>query len=64
MRVCGMCNSELPDYIGGNDSGRILGHEPVGIVKEVGMKVKNFGPGDWLRNLSKCIWVEYTVTDI
>lgn len=63
MRVCGMCNSELPDYIGGNDSGRILGHEPVGIVKEVGMKVKNFGPGDRVSGIFQNAFAEYTVTD-
>lgn len=63
MRVCGMCNSELPDYIWGNDTGRILGHEPVGIVTAAGSKVKAFKPGDRVSGIFRNAFAEYTVSE-
>jgi threonine dehydrogenase-like Zn-dependent dehydrogenase len=46
---CGICGSDLHLYevLGPFlDSGDILGHEPMGIVEEVGAEVTNIKPGD------------------
>jgi threonine dehydrogenase-like Zn-dependent dehydrogenase len=45
----GICGSDLHLYevLGAFiDPGDILGHEPMGIVQEVGSEVKNIAPGD------------------
>ncbi len=47
MMACGICGSDLEKIFGsyGMISGR-LGHEPSGIIKEVGKSVTDFVPGD------------------
>src|SRR3954464_15846377 len=45
----GICGSDLPLYEGPGpyiDEGDILGHEPMGIVEEVGAEVTHIKPGD------------------
>jgi threonine dehydrogenase-like Zn-dependent dehydrogenase len=48
-QACGICTSELEIWHGnipGLDYPRFIGHEPSGVVVEVGMDVKDFSPGD------------------
>ncbi len=44
--ICGTDLHMIRGTMGGMKSGTILGHEAVGIVEEVGKKVRNFKPGD------------------
>lgn len=45
--VCGLCTSEIESWTGENDSiGKVIGHEPVGIVVEKGDEVVDFQVGD------------------
>jgi threonine dehydrogenase-like Zn-dependent dehydrogenase len=46
---CGLCGSDLHLYgvLGAFiDEGDVLGHEPIGVVEEVGSAVSHIGPGD------------------
>ena len=47
MQACGICGSDLEKVFGhyGNQSMR-LGHEPAGIILDVGSKVTGFQKGD------------------
>ena len=47
MLVCGTCLSEYPDWKEGLSIGKVMGHEPVGIVEKVGSRILR---GD-LRNI-------------
>lgn len=65
-KACGICTSELDIFLGkapGLDYPRFIGHEPAGIVVEVGDKVEGFAPGDhvsvWSEGKS---YAEYFVT--
>lgn len=62
MLVCGTCLSEYPDWKNGESTGKILGHEPVGIVEKIGAGIKNFKPGDRVTGLFKNCFAEYTVS--
>ena len=47
--ACGICTSEIEIYLGklkGLDYPRFIGHEPAGVVVEVGRDVKGFAAGD------------------
>ena len=48
VAACGICNSELPDWLGleGMTYPRALGHEGAGVIVEVGKKVTGFQIGD------------------
>src|SRR2546422_5711376 len=47
MRVCGVCGSDLEKIYGQYSQPSMrLGHEPAGIVSQVGLNVKNFKIGD------------------
>jgi L-iditol 2-dehydrogenase len=47
MRACGVCGSDLEKIYGQyNQPSMRLGHEPAGIVSQVGLNVKNFKAGD------------------
>jgi threonine dehydrogenase-like Zn-dependent dehydrogenase len=70
---CGLCHSELGRYQG---KGRMwlgepltyplrLGHEPTGIVEEVGRAVQGFKPGDRVTGIGfKRSFAEYAVIDV
>jgi threonine dehydrogenase-like Zn-dependent dehydrogenase len=44
--ICGTDLHFVRGTISGVKEGRVLGHEGVGVVEEVGANVRNFGPGD------------------
>ena len=48
VEYCGVCHTDLHVAAGdyGKKPGRVLGHEGIGIVKEVAPDVKNLKPGD------------------
>jgi len=55
--ACGICRSDWHAWMGDWDwfgvpatEGRVFGHEPVGVVAEVGEKVQNFSEGDRVTN--------------
>lgn len=62
MLVCGTCLSEYPDWKNGESAGKILGHEPVGIVEKTGSGITRFKPGDRVTGLFKNCFAEYTVS--
>ena len=45
MRACGICGTDV-EKIAGNYSSRILGHEAVGVIEQVGRDVRDFSDGD------------------
>lgn len=46
MRACGLCGSDLMDWYLKDRAPLVLGHEPAGIVVEVGSNVEGFEVGD------------------
>jgi L-iditol 2-dehydrogenase len=46
MEACGICSGELMPWYVRRKVPFVLGHEPVGIVHEIGSEVREFGPGD------------------
>jgi L-iditol 2-dehydrogenase len=65
-KACGICTSEIDFYLGkapGLSYPRFIGHEPAGIVEEVGKDVQGFAVGDhvsvWSEGKS---YAEYFVT--
>lgn len=53
MLICGVCSAELPAWRSG--TGRIegvIGHEPVGVIEEVGANVTGFAVGDRVTGFS------------
>ena len=67
VEYCGVCHTDLHVAAGdyGKKPGRVLGHEGIGIVKEVAPDVKNLKPGDrvsiaWL--FASCGSCEYCVS--
>jgi len=46
MKACGICGSDLMDWYLKSRVPLVLGHEPSGVVVEVGDKVENFKPGE------------------
>ena len=62
MLACGTCLSEYPDWKKGESTGRILGHEPVGIVEKTGSGIRKFKPGDRVTGLFKNCFAVYAVS--
>lgn len=46
MRACGICGSDLMDWYLAPRAPLVLGHEPTGVVVEVGREVEGFSEGD------------------
>jgi len=46
MRACGICGSDLMDWYLEPRAPLVLGHEPSGVVLEIGEGVERFRPGD------------------
>ncbi|MEM2210155.1 MAG: alcohol dehydrogenase catalytic domain-containing protein, partial [Nitrososphaerota archaeon] len=42
MKACGLCGSDLMDWYLEKRAPLVLGHEPAGIIVEIGEKVKKF----------------------
>jgi L-iditol 2-dehydrogenase len=45
-RACGICSGDIMPWYLKRKAPLVLGHEPVGVVEEVGSAVVNFRPGD------------------
>jgi len=72
ITACGLCHSELGRYLGTGTmwTGEplrypmILGHEPAGVVAEVGSAVQGFAPGDRVTGLGfRRSFAEYATVD-
>ncbi|PLS09662.1 zinc-binding dehydrogenase [Neobacillus cucumis] len=63
--ICGVCMSEAYPWSNGMDetAKRILGHEPIGIIEEVGDQVIGFKKGDRVTGLFQKGFAEYTKSD-
>jgi L-iditol 2-dehydrogenase len=46
MKACGICGSDLMEWYLKNRAPLVLGHEPSGVIVEVGNKVENFKLGE------------------
>ncbi len=46
VSMCGICGSDVMEWYRITKAPRVLGHEVVGVVSEVGEKVENYRPGD------------------
>jgi len=46
LRACGICGSDLMDWYLAPRAPLVLGHEPTGVVVEVGREVEGFSEGD------------------
>lgn len=46
MKACGVCGSDLMDWYLKNRAPLVLGHEPAGVIKMKGDKVRDFKVGD------------------
>jgi L-iditol 2-dehydrogenase len=46
MKACGICGSDLMDWYLEKRAPLVLGHEPAGVIVEVGDKVENFKVGE------------------
>jgi len=46
MKACGICGSDLMEWYLKNRAPLVLGHEPSGVIVEVGNKVKDFKVGE------------------
>jgi L-iditol 2-dehydrogenase len=44
--ACGICGSDVMEWYRIKKAPRVLGHEAVGIIDDVGETVENYGPGD------------------
>ena len=60
MKYCGVCRSEHDAWKEAWD-GRLLGHEPVGVIEKVGCAITNFVMGDKVSGLSHPTLAEYVV---
>ena len=61
MLICGTCASEYLPWAEGQDIGRILGHEGVGIIEKIGEDVTKFVIGDRITGMMHECFAEYTV---
>jgi len=46
VRACGICSGDIMPWYIRRKAGAVLGHEPVGVVEEVGARNRNFKAGD------------------
>lgn len=46
MKMCGICGTDIEKYQGNFSTPPILGHEPVGIIYEIGENITGFKIGD------------------
>jgi len=62
-KACGICMGEIYVYRGELPGGRVLGHEGVGVVAEVGEDVKNVKVGDKVTTLGGPALAKYYKTE-
>jgi L-iditol 2-dehydrogenase len=46
VSACGICSGDIMPWYIRRKAPLVLGHEPVGVVQEIGAEVRNFTPGD------------------
>ena len=46
VKACGLCGSDLMEWYADEKAPTVLGHEPTGVVSDVGAGVEQFGVGD------------------
>ncbi|WP_130858991.1 zinc-binding dehydrogenase [Gracilibacillus phocaeensis] len=65
VKYCGVCASELSPWRQGavKKEQRILGHEGMGVIEEVGNNVKGFSKGDRVTGIFHQAFAEFTVAD-
>jgi threonine dehydrogenase-like Zn-dependent dehydrogenase len=64
VKACGVCASELHDWMGGSSSyPRRLGHEPSGIVRAVGPRVTKFDTGQAVTGLLSSAYSQFEVAN-
>lgn len=77
--AAGLCHSEMPTYLGksaiaAREDGSFfentdikypveMGHEPVGVIEEVGKEVKNFKVGDYISGMIMPCFASYVILD-
>ncbi len=63
MKACGICGSDLMDWYLRARAPLVLGHEPSGVVAEVGDRVAGFAPGDrvFVHHHVACLSCHYCV---
>jgi threonine dehydrogenase-like Zn-dependent dehydrogenase len=64
VSACGVCASELHSWENGTSGKRkVLGHEPVGIIRNIGKNVEGFDVGERVTGLIHEAFAEYTKAD-
>jgi len=63
MKACGVCGSDLMDWYLKKRAPLVLGHEPAGIVVEVGAKVRKYQLGDrvFVHHHVACLTCHYCI---
>jgi len=61
IKYCGICGSDLHEYLHGPFPETFFGHEACGEVVETGAEVKGFRPGDRVIALARGAYAEYAV---
>jgi L-iditol 2-dehydrogenase len=63
MKACGICGSDLMEWYLKSRAPLVLGHEPSGVVTEIGRNVKAFEPGDrvFVHHHVACLTCHYCI---
>jgi len=59
IKVCGVCASELHPWMEGSGKRPIFGHEPVGIIEQIGSRVQGFRVGERVTGLIHKAFAQY-----
>lgn len=61
--LCGLCTSETQTWLHDNGSRRLLGHEVVGVIEELGSEVVGFKEGDRVTGMIYQGYAQYAKAD-
>lgn len=62
VKYCGICGSDLHEYLHGPFPASPFGHETVGEIVELGPEVEDFSVGDRVMSINRDGYAEYQVT--